>query len=82
MRSQPHCFFNGVFGTRASIIFGAASDTFISVEDERCAPHIFKPDHFEFKDGSYYVPDVPGLGLEIDKEIYIGKYASNSVVLN
>ena len=82
VRSQPHCFFNGVFGTRASIIFGAASDTFMSVEDERCSPHIFKPDHFEFKDGSYYVPDVPGLGLEIDEEIYIGKYASNSVVLH
>ena len=53
----------------------------MSVEDERCSPHIFQPDQFEFVNGTYYVPDVPGLGLEIDEDIFIGKDVSNSVVL-
>ena len=79
VRTQPHCFFNGVFGTRASIVYGAASETFMSVEDERCRPHIFKPDEFSFVNGKYSVPDVPGLGLEIDPDIYRQKYACNAV---
>ena len=68
-----------MFGTRASIVYGAASETFISVEDERCSPHIFKPDGFSFVNGKYSVPDVPGLGLEIDPDRYMQKYACTAV---
>lgn len=81
VRTQPHCFFNGVFGTRASIVYGAASETFISVEDERCKQHIFKPDDFSLVNGEYCVPDVPGLGLEIDGDEYLKNYASNAVLI-
>ena len=81
VRTQPHCFFNGVFGTRASIVYGAASETFISVEDERCKQHIFKPDDFSLVNGKYSVPDVPGLGLEIDDDEYLKNYASNAVLV-
>lgn len=70
VRSIPHNFGNGNFGTRADIIFGAASETFVTLEDERHLPHVFKPDGFEFSNGSYAVVDTPGLGLEVDEDTF------------
>ncbi len=77
VRSQPHCFHNGVFGTRASLIWGAASDSFITIEDERCAPSVYKPDDFTFENGSYTVAEAPGLGLEVDESVFQSVYAVN-----
>ncbi len=76
VRSIPHNFGNGCFGTYASLAFGAASETFASIEDERCIPHVFTPAH-QFENGSYKVGDAPGLGIEIDEEKFQSKYAAN-----
>jgi len=78
-RCVPHCFHNGNYGTRASLIWGAASESFISIEDERTAPNVYKEDAFTFEDGAYTVADAPGLGLEVDEEVYQRRYAVNEV---
>jgi len=81
VRSQPHCFLNGNFGTRAALIFGAASETFISIEDERSALNVYRQDAFTFENGSYAVADALGLGLEVDKEVFRRRYATNEVTV-
>jgi len=75
--SQPHCFGNGNFGTRAALIYGASCEGFISLEDERIAPNVYEEDEFIFKNGSYEVADAAGLGLNVDKEIFQRKYSHN-----
>ncbi|MCZ6539982.1 MAG: hypothetical protein O6922_09195, partial [Chloroflexi bacterium] len=66
VRSIPHNFGNGSFGTYASIVFGAASETYVSLEDERILPH-FLTAQPEFTDGAYSPPVGPGLGVDIDE---------------
>lgn len=82
VRSIPHNFGNGNFGTRADIIFGAASETFASLEDERHLPNVYAQDGFAFTDGSYAVVEGPGLGLEIDEAAYQRAYAGNEVKIS
>ena len=77
VRAQPHCFHNGNFGTRAALIYGAASESFITIEDERSAPSVYRPDGFKFENGSYAVADAPGLGLEVDEDVFQTRYAAN-----
>jgi len=79
VRSIPHNFGNGNFGTRAVIIYGAASKSFITLEDERHLPNVYKADGFTFENGSYAVADAPGLGLEVSEETYQGLYSVNEV---
>ena len=66
VRSIPHNFGNGSFGTYASIVFGAASETYVTLEDERILPH-FLTTQPELKDGAYVLPTGPGLGVDIDE---------------
>jgi len=82
VRSIPHNFGNGNFGTRADLVFGAASETFVSLEDERHLPHVYRPDGFSFENGSYQVVDVPGLGLEVDEEAFRRGYAKHEVKIS
>ena len=79
VRSQPQCFHNGNFGIRAALIFGAATESFISIEDERCAPNVYRQDAFTFENGSYVVAEAPGLGLEVDEDVFQNRYAVNEV---
>ncbi len=74
VRSIPHNFGNGTYGTFVDIAFGAATDTFVSLEDERNHPHIYGP-FPEFRDGAYIVEEKPGLGIEIDEELFRSQYA-------
>ncbi len=76
VRSIPHNFGNGTYGTFADIAFGAATDTFVSLEDERNHPHIYGA-FPEFKNGAYTVEKKPGLGIEIDEEMFGSRYASH-----
>jgi L-alanine-DL-glutamate epimerase-like enolase superfamily enzyme len=76
VRCVPHNFGNGTFGTYAAIAFGAATETFISLEDERCVPHVFGPPH-RFENGGYLVSDAPGLAIEIDQEKFQRDYAKH-----
>jgi len=79
VRSQPHNFHNGNFGIRAALMFGAASETFLTIEDERSAPNVYRKDAFVFRNGSYTVAEAHGLGLEVDEEVFQHKYSSNEV---
>ena len=77
MKSEPHNFHNGNFGIRAALIYGASSPSFITIEDERPAQNVYKSAGFTFDNGSYEVADAPGLGLEVDEEIFQRVYAVN-----
>ena len=81
VRSIPHNFFNGHLGLRASLVFGAASRRWVTAEDERCRPSVFRADGFGFADGSYAVPDTPGLGLEVDEDLFQRDYAQHQAVI-
>jgi L-alanine-DL-glutamate epimerase-like enolase superfamily enzyme len=69
VRTIPHNFGNGCFGSYASIVWGAASETYVSLEDERNLPHYLTalPD---FTNGAYALPTGPGLGVDIDEAGY------------
>jgi len=73
----PHNFNNGNFGTRANIILGAASSGSVEVEDERYLPNVYKTDGFVFQNGAYEVVDAPGLGLEVDEDVFQRHFAKN-----
>jgi L-alanine-DL-glutamate epimerase-like enolase superfamily enzyme len=77
VRSIPHNFGNGNFGTRADLMFGSASETFLTVEDERHLPNVYADDGFVFGDGSYTIPSDPGpgLGLAIDEDEFQRSHA-------
>ncbi len=69
VRTIPHNFGNGSFGSYASIVFGATSETYVSLEDERIVPH-FLTKLPEFKGGAYALPTGVGLGVDIDQRSY------------
>ena len=57
VKSVPHNFGNGRYGARASVVFGAASKTFVSHEDERQRDHTYRTNGLSFEDGGYRVGD-------------------------
>jgi len=69
VRTIPHNCGNGVFGSYASIVWGAASETYVSLEDERNIPHYLTALP-EFTNGAYALPTGPGLGMDIDEAGY------------
>jgi len=77
--AQPRNFGNANFGNRAALAFGAASPTFLMLEDERYLPNVYAPDEVSFTNGSYSVPSKPGLGLAIDAGLYQQNFASYEV---
>ena len=79
VKAQPRNFGNANFGTRAAMVFGAASPTFLMLEDERYLPNVYAPDDVSFTDGAYSVPSGLGLGLVIDTDLYHRKYAGYEV---
>src|SRR5690606_2910110 len=76
VRSIPHNFGNGTFGTFASIAFAAACKTFVSLEDERNIPHIYG-DFPPFKNGAYVVQEKSGLGITVDEDLFQRNYAKH-----
>ena len=69
VRTIPHNFGNGSFGSYASIVWGAASESYVSLEDERVIPHYLTALP-EFTDGAYALPTGSGLGMDIDEVGY------------
>jgi L-alanine-DL-glutamate epimerase-like enolase superfamily enzyme len=69
VRTIPHNFGNGSFGSYASIVWGAASESYVSLEDERVIPHYLTALP-EFTDGAYALPTGSGLGTDIDEVGY------------
>tara|TARA_B100001013_G_scaffold340146_1_gene263004 strand:- start:320 stop:1474 length:1155 start_codon:yes stop_codon:yes gene_type:complete len=76
--SQPRNFGNSNFGNRATLVFGASSETFTMLEDERYLPNVYRPDDVQFTGGAYSLPSGTGLGLEIDEDLY-QKYSGYKV---
>ena len=81
VRSIPHNFGNGRYGTRAGVVFGSASETFVSFEDERQLDQTYRPDGIEFKNGAHRVDDSPGLGLQIDEDVYERDHKQHEAVV-
>ena len=81
-RSNPRNFGNGRFGTRAGVIFGASSETYIHFEDERQLDHTYKPDGLSFENGAYMIGNFHGLGLEIDLDIWDRDHAKHEVQIS
>tara|TARA_Y100001936_G_C16054097_1_gene659782 strand:- start:1411 stop:1878 length:468 start_codon:yes stop_codon:yes gene_type:complete len=69
VRTVPHNCGNGSFGSYASITFGAASETYVTLEDERVIPH-YLTELPEMTNGDYSLPSGPGLGMDIDEAGY------------
>ena len=69
VRTIPHNFGNGSFGSYASIVWGAASESYVSLEDERVIPHYLTALP-EFTNGAYALPTGSGLGMDIDEAGY------------
>ncbi len=82
VRSIPHNFGNSNFGARATLVFGAASPTFVSLEDERYLPNVYAADDVSFVDGAYTLPAGPGLGLAVDEDLYQRKFAGFEVLIS
>ena len=70
VRTIPHNFGNGSFGNYASIVWGAASESYVSLEDERVIPHYLTALP-EFTNGAYTLPTGHGLGMDIDEAGYV-----------
>lgn len=81
VRSVPRNFGNGTFGTRAELVFGAASQTFLMLEDERFRPAVFADDDVSFSDGHYSTPSGHGLGLTVDTHRFQREYSANEIVI-
>ena len=69
VKTIPHNFGNGSFGSYASIVWGAYSESYVSLEDERVIPHYLTALP-EFTNGAYALPTGPGLGVDIDEAGY------------
>ena len=82
VRALPRNFGNTNFGTRASLVCGAASTTFMMLEDERYLPNVYALDEVSFTDGRYSVPSRPGLGLSVDTDLYRQKYSGYEVCVS
>ena len=81
VRSIPHNCANGRYGTRLGVVFGTASETFVTFEDERQFDHVYMPDGIEFRDGAHRVGDGPGLDLTIDEDVFQREHAHNEAVV-
>lgn len=79
--AQPRNFGNANFGTRATLVFGASSPTFMMLEDERYLPNVYAEDDVAFIEGAYSLSSGPGLGLAIDPDTYHRKYADYEVLI-
>ena len=43
---------------------------------------MYRQDEFTFENGSYTVADAPGLGLEVDEDLFQRKYAVNETKIS
>ena len=82
VRSVPHNFGNGRYGSVLGPLFGAVSETFVSFEDERHYDHTYVTDGYTFKDGSYVVGDFTGIGLGINEETWSSDHAKHEAVVS
>ena len=77
----PHNYNAAYLGLRANIQFGAATERFVIAEDSTLDFEVFQGPEYVFKDGTYAVPDSPGLAVSIDQELYDRVYKNHETVI-
>jgi len=77
----PHNFNAAATGLRGVIQFGAACPAFVIAEDSTLAFDLYRVAG-GFEGGSYLVTQAPGLGVEVDPEVYRRRHAATETVLH
>ena len=77
----PHNYNAAYLGLRANIQFGAATERFVIAEDSTLDFELYQGPEYVFKDGTYAVPDSPGLAVSIDQELYDRVYKNHETVI-
>jgi D-galactarolactone cycloisomerase len=77
----PHNFNAAAIGLRGVIQFAAVTPSFVIAEDSTLKFDIYHDPDYRFENGAYVVPDSPGLGVEIDQDLYARLYGSVETVL-
>jgi len=80
-RIAPHNYSAAALGLRGLIQFAAVTPSFVIAEDSTLRFDVYRDPGYRFENGAYTVPDSPGLGVDIDRELYARKYASIETVI-
>lgn len=80
VRIAPHNNSHGGLGLRGLIQFGAVTPMFLIAEDPTYNFDVYNTPGYKFDNGAYSVSENPGLGIEIDQDVYAQKYSSKEVV--
>lgn len=79
--SVPHNWgsaVGGLMGLQISKAVGAIP----AAEDDRSTCDAIVAEGYQFRDGSYTVPDRPGLSIEVDAAVYSKKYKAHEVIIS
>jgi L-alanine-DL-glutamate epimerase-like enolase superfamily enzyme len=77
----PHNYNAAAIGLRGDIQFGAVTERFVIAEDSTLHFDLYIMQGYEFENGCYQVPSAPGLGVEIDQELYARAYRQHETVV-
>lgn len=77
----PHNYNAAAIGLRGDIQFGAVTERFVIAEDSTLNFDLYKMPGYEFENGYYSVPESPGLGVEIDEELYTRVYKQHETIV-
>lgn len=77
----PHNYNAAAIGLRGDIQFAAVTERFIIAEDSTLQFDLYRTPGYEFKNGSYSIPDSPGLAVEIDDELYSRVYKQHETLV-
>lgn len=74
--SAPHTW-SSRFAVYATAHLAKVIPNFLSDEIPAYAPDAYHPTGFKFHEGAYTISDMPGWGLELDKQVYEERYLSS-----
>jgi L-alanine-DL-glutamate epimerase-like enolase superfamily enzyme len=74
VKCAPHNW-GSLFGFFLSLQFGKTIPNFLYGEVATLTSDVVDTSGYIFKDGAFSVPDTPGLGLELNQQVYNEKYA-------
>ncbi len=52
-----------------------------AAEDDRSTYDVLDTSGYQFRNGSYTLPDLPGLGITVDEKVYQAKYKSSEIAI-
>ena len=78
----PHNYNAAFIGLRGDIQFGAVTERFVIAEDSTLDFPLYKAPGYGFSGGSYAVPDAPGLGIDIDQDLFDRAYRQHTTVIS